>query len=248
MIKSKIQFVLPMKWLMKKKYYIHLILISLLSCFLQAAPRIVLFFKEAQVPEATTITKKIQKPAQLAHYMTKGMIHQKTPMIEGIVAVYGGYMGVSDYNGELSFPRKHQKMTVTILITPDIAPITLAENTVLSWVRVPGAPAAMYESDMIYDQDTDEHYWQTRQVLLTEDISIPLSAITIIADPKNVIMHTEKIVTNDTANLIVPPLLVKKGMNVIENSLHMLTIRHLFKSIQTEENREPLKILTHILD
>ena len=61
-------------------------------------------------------------------------------------------------------------------------------------------------------------------------------------------METGRKITNESGNLVLPDIYVKKGTSIIDNSLYVLTIRHLFKPVETEENREPLKILTHIVD
>ncbi len=231
---------------MKKEHYIHLMILLLISCSIQAVPRIVLFFKQAPLTDAEKISQKLKKPGKLAKYVAKGMM--KASPIEGIVAVYGGYMAASDHNGELSFPRKHQKSIVNILITPEIVPVPLSENTILNWRRIPGIPATMYECEVSYNEDKAYHYWQTREVPLEENMTVPLATIVVVAKPKNVQIDLEKALTHETANLVLPSFYVKKGINVIENSLYMLTVRHLFKPIHTEENREPLKIITDITD
>ncbi len=83
---------------------------------------------------------------------------------------------------------------------------------------------------------------------MPEDNKIPLSAIVITADPKNVVVNAGETVTNETANLVLPDILVRKGINIVKNSSYMLTVRHLFKPVETEEKREPLKMITHIID
>ena len=106
----------------------------------------------------------------------------------------------------------------------------------------------MYVCEQVHDEEKNQHYWQTKEIGILEDMNIPLAAMVILAKPKNMRMHVGKTFINDTANFVLPDVYVKKGINNTENSLYMLTIRHLFKPIQTEENREPLKILTQIVD
>jgi hypothetical protein len=230
---------------MKKSKYIVLMTLLTMSA-LYAGPRMTLFFTPEPLTDAEKISQKFAKPGKIAKYTARGML--QTSLVEGILATYGGYVTSSDYNGELSFPRKHIKNNIEIIITPEIIPIPLFESTILNWRRVPGLPATMYVCEQLYNEQKDQHYWQTNEVPLSEDMTIPLSAIIIVAKPKNMRMESGKTSTNESGNLVLPNVYVKKGINIIDNSLYMLTIRHFFKPVQTEENREPLKILTHIVD
>lgn len=231
---------------MRKNNYVHLIVLLSISCSLYADPRIVLFLKEEPLTDAEKISKKLAKPAKLAKYAAKGML--TSSLVEGIVATYGGFVTASDYNGELSFPRKHQKNSVDIVITPEVIPVPLFESTMVNWKRVPGVPAVMYRCQEMYNAQKEEYYWHVQEVPLSDDMTIPLAAIIIIAQPKNVRMDIGDNPTNETGNFVLPNVYVKKGIDTLKNSSYMLLIRHLFKPIQTEENREPLKILTQILD
>jgi hypothetical protein len=205
-----------------------------------------LFFKPELLTDAEKISQKLKRPGKLAKYTAKGIL--KTSLVEGFLGTYGGYIATSDYNGELSFPRKHLGKTITVVITPQIVPIPLFENTILNLSRVPGVPASMYVCEQIYDEQKNQHYWQTNEITVLQDMNIPLAALVILAKPKNMRMHVGKTPVNETANFVLPDVYVKKGINNVENNLYMLTIRHLFKPVETEENREPLKIITQIID
>ena len=232
---------------MKMNKYAYLLLLSLSVSAIHATPRITLFFKPDLPTQAEKISQKLKKKTKKrAHHIAKEVL--KAPRIEGIFVTYGGYVAASDYNGEVSFPRKHLGTTITMIITPEIVPVPLFENTILNWKRIPGVPVSMYVCQQIYDAQKDHYYWETKEINVTEDMAIPLAAITIIADPKNVRMDVGKTPTNETANFVLPNLYVTKEIDIPENSLHMLLIRHLFKPIETEENREPVKILTQIVD
>lgn len=242
MIMSKIQFVLPVGRYMKKSYYV----LVTLFCFVKivADPTITFFFKP--IPDIKQVTQKIKKPGKLAKHTVHGIV-QHAP-IAGILVTYAGFVTASNYNGEVVLPRKHQKTAITILVTPEMTPIALFENTILHWQLIPGEPAQMYSCELKQNGKTGGYYWDTQEVALPEDNIIPLSALVITADPKNVVVNMGETVTNETANLVLPDILVRKGINIVKNSSHMLTVRHLFKPVETEEKREPLKMLTHIID
>jgi hypothetical protein len=210
----------------------------------EANPTISFFFR--QDPDLERISQKLRKPGKLSEYTVKGIMQPN--LIEGIIATYGGYMTESDYSGEVVFPRKHPQNTIEILITPHINPVPLLQNTISYWTRVPGLPATVYACEQKYDDAKDHYYWQVQEVPLSEDKTIPLATIVIIADPKNITMNPGITMTNATANLVLPDVYVRKGIATIQNAAYTLTIRHLFKPVLTEENREPLKILTHVID
>ncbi len=244
MIMSKIQFVLPVGRCMKKSYYV--LVMALLCCSVRvvADPIITFFFKP--VPDIKKVTQKIKKPGRLAKHAANGIV-QHTP-VAGILVTYAGYVTASNYNGEIVLPRKHQKTGITILVTPEMTPIALFENTILHWQLIPGLPAQMYSCELQQDGKTGGYYWNTQEADLPEDNKIPLSAIVITADPKNIVINPGQSVTNETANLVLPDIFVRKGINIVKNSSYMLTVRHFFKPIDTEEKREPLKMITHIID
>lgn len=231
---------------MRKNNYIYLILLASVFCRIYADPRIVLFFQAEQMSDAEKISAKLKKPGKLARYAANGML--RSSIVEGIISAYGGYVATSDYNGELSFPRKHQKNNIVIVITPEIAPVVLFESTINAWKRLPHVPAAMYRCEQIYDAQKDGYYLKTEEIPLSEDMNIPLAAVIVIAEPKNVRMEIGTTPAIETGNFVVPTLYVKKGINTLENSSYMLAIRHLFKPTRTEENRETLKTLTQIGD
>jgi len=243
MIMSKIQFVLPVGRYMKKSYYV---LGTILLCSLKivADPTITFFFKP--VPDIKKVTEKIKKPGKLAKHAAHAVV-QHAP-VAGILVTYAGYVTASNYNGEVVFPRKHQKTVITIVITPEMTPIALFENTLLHWQLIPGLPVQMYSCELKQNSKTGGYYWDTQEVAVPEDNKIPLSALVITADPKNIVINTGQSITNETANLVLPDIFVRKGINIMKNSSYMLTVRHFFKPIDTEEKREPLKMITHIID
>jgi hypothetical protein len=244
MIMSKIQFVLPVGRDMKKSYYV--LVSSLLFSFVKIAadPTITFFFKP--FPDIKKVTQKMKKPGRLAKHTVRGIV-QHAP-VAGILVTYAGYVKASNYNGEVVLPRKHQKTEITILVTPEMTPIALFENTILHWQLIPELPAQMYSCELKQNSKTGGYYWETQEVALPEDNKIPLSAIVIIADPKNIVVNLGESTTNETANLVLPDIFVRKGINIVKNSSYLLSVRHFFRPIDMEEKREPLKMITHVID
>lgn len=227
---------------MKKSYYSVAFSWLLYCTGVMADPAITFFFKP--LPDINKITQKIKKPGKLAKHNAHGII-QQIP-VAGILVTYAGYVVSSSYNGEIVLPRKHQTTAITILVTPEMTPIALFENTILHWQLIPGVPAQMYSCELKRDDKAGNYYWDTKEISLPENNIIPLSALVITADPKNIMVNTGKTTTNETANLVLPDIFVKKGINIVKNSSYILTIRHLFRPVITEEKSEPFKMLTHV--
>ena len=230
---------------MKKNHYIVVLPLLLLSFFrIGANPTITFFF--TSVHDVEKISKKLRKPGKLAKHTARGII-QHVP-VAGLLVTYGGYVTTSSYNGEIVLPRKHQKPAVTILVTPEMVPVSLFENTILHWSLISGLPAKMYSCEQKHNNKTGQNYWNVQEIPLPADNIIPLATIVIIAHPEDIIMKIGETPTNETANLVLPDIDVKKGINIIKNSSYMLTIRHLFRPVDTQEKREPFKVLTHIIE
>jgi len=229
------------KVVMKKRYLLFILPLFLIFLKLKSSPTIVLSFDLLPDKEAG---EKIKKPGKIAKHTIKGMTHH-TPMA-GILATYGGYLNASDYDGYIRFPRKHEKPSLELIVTTKIIPITMFENTIHHWQLEPGNPAAVYAIEQKYDEGKKYHYWQTTKVAQPENDQIPMTAIVIIANPDKIIIDNEATPTHEGPNLILPPIYAKKGSNMVNNSLYMLNLRHLFKFASPKYNAEPLRLTTHI--
>ncbi len=229
---------------MKKTYNLYLLLLLLVYGQIGANPTISFFFK-AEL-DIDHIGNKLKKPGNLAKYTVKGAMSPS--LVEGIVVTYGGHITASDYNGEVIFPRKHPKDAVEILITPHIIPVPWFDSTIGYWTRVANNPATVYSCEQKYNDKEENYYWDVEHISLSQDPTIPLATVIIIARPENVMMKEETTPTNNTANLVLPDVYIKKGLKTVENAAYSLTIRHLFKPVRTEEKRDHLKILTHVID
>ena len=226
---------------MEKSKYIHLIALLGFIFNISAVPNITLFFKPAI--DIERISKKLQKPGKLAKYMVKG--YASSP-VEGIIGLYGGYVTASDYDGQISFPRRHQSTTIDIIIAPEIAPVALFENTVSRWVLPEGVSAVRYICEKSYNAEKKEYYWNMKEVGATNDRDIPMSALIIIGKPSNFEVQVGTTKMEHSSNLVLPDIYVKKGFNSVKNAIYALTIRHLFKPVEAQQRRESLETLSQI--
>src|SRR5579862_4552201 len=157
-----------------------------------------------------TMSDTLKNPGKIAHHSLHGVLQKN--IISGIFATYGGYLTTSDNNGMLSFPRKHENPTINILITQQITPSVMTENTLHHWELEAGVPAKMYTATRQQDTVADLFYWDVQEAPLPEDNRIPLDAIIIFAKPKHIYVPIGITPTKNKPNLILPDIFVKKGI------------------------------------
>ncbi len=229
---------------MKKYYYTLFLLVSSLASHIAADPIICFFFKS--IEDQQKIAHKLKKPGKLAHHTINGIANHIP--IAGIYATYSGYITISDENGEIRFPRKHRDNSANIIVTQSIEPIPLFENTIQQWNLIPQEAAEMYGLVEVYDDKTKEYSWQTHRMNIPHDNKIPSSAIIILAKPKNIVIPSETVKTVKSANLMLPPVYVKKGINIMSQGVHTLTIRYLFRPVEQKIQQTPLQVSTQLLN
>lgn len=228
---------------MKKYYYIFIGFFLFICMQMGANPTISFFFRP--LSDLEKIVSKLKKPGHVVKAQVHGAMDHSSVM--GILVLYAGYMATSDFNGEIIMPRKHSSSSVNIVVMSELLPVMLFENTVDHWQFIPGVPAVMYSAEQKYD-DTTGYYWELKQIPIPADYKIPLSSIIIVAKPKNIVIPSGITPTHETANLVLPPIYVTKGINIVTNNIYMLTLRHLFKPVDVKNKRELIQILTHVID
>lgn len=229
---------------MKNKYPIFITLFIGIHSSVLCNPIVSFFFKA--LPDTEHIAQKLNQPGKIAKHTINGIAQHNS--IAGICVTYSGYIDISDDNGQVSFPRKHTANVADIIVTTRIEPVQLFENTIKHWRLPTEAPTSRYLVKEVYDEKSNQYSWHTEKAPLPSDHIIPLSALVIIAKPSHIVIPSEINTTIKTANLMLPPVYVKKGTNIVSNCAYFLNIRHLFKPVDSKVQRMPLRITTHLLD
>ena len=167
-------------------------------------------------------------------------------LIAGIEVTYSGYLTVSDDSGEVSFPHKPTKPIITVLITSRIAPIMMAGNTVHHWVIEENNPATLFRFSLEKDMITQLTYWNVQPLPLPADNAILLQTIIILANPKYIEVPTGITPMQESANIILPDIYVKKGINNPSQALYAMNIKHLFDAVHYLNKNEPKRSITLI--
>jgi hypothetical protein len=161
----------------------------------------------------------------------------------GITASYAGFIDISNISGQIIFPRKHNNPYVYFVITDRLTPVTMLGNTIAHLAFTPGADSALYKVQQNYDIETNTVFWNTQKIEKPDNNIIPLESIIIIAKPKNVVIPEGVTITQEGPNLILPDVYVKKGVNLINNTLYMLNLSYLFSLPNSKYKQEEKRYL-----
>jgi len=176
-----------------------------------------------------TILKQLERPGTRDIYRLRRLLNRQ--QVSGIFATYAGYLNLSGLDGMLTFPLKHSKPTVFILITNRIVPMPITSNTIHHWEIKPGTPAALYRMEQIADPVRSELMWRTTKLELPTDNRIPPEAIIIIAKPTSIEVSTKDIVAQQGPHFILPDIQVKESINLLGNALYAVNLFHFFKPV-----------------
>jgi hypothetical protein len=172
--------------------------------------------------------------------------HVDPNIVNGVIATYGGYVNVSDNLGQISFPFKQVQPTVKLLITPEITPILMVGNTINHWELQKATPAVMYTIEKKQDDITKLYYWDTQPADIPQDRLIPKETLIIIANPEDIFVPTGVTPTTDNTHIILPPVYVKKEINVLEHTLYMLNLILFFGPVDNLYKKDTLRYSTQL--
>ncbi len=225
---------------MKSRFLFGFLLfsISFLSARLPVSSIITFFLVEAPFtsPEedVTKFNQKIAIPGKMANKIANALTSQPN---KGIFATYGGYLVVSNFNGQITFPRMQQKTDFFLIVTEKIQPILMIGNTIHHW-EFTKMPTTIYSIERKQNSETKLFYWDVQEVSKPENNIIPLNSIIIFAKPKNIIVPTGITISNDNPQLILPPVYVVKNNNNTLPALETLQVRQFFGTIHLENKKE----------
>ncbi len=220
---------------MKQKNVLFLLL---LGSQLSADPILTFFFRDfPQVDLARQTMDKLKKPHAIAKRTLLGLTSYNP--IAGIFSTYYGFINVSDYMGQTSFPRKQSKGIIKLFITNKISPVMMFNNTVSHWELVPGAQAAAYTLELKEDPATKLSLWLVKKGTVPENGQIPATeSLIILAKPYNVYIPLGATLSSQDVNLELPDIYAKKGISSTRNALYMLNLTFLFRPVDLLYKKE----------
>jgi hypothetical protein len=172
----------------------------------------------------------LQEPGKLARQLLKTLV--EVGHFQGVIASYMGYITVSDFSGQIIFPRMHQAPELNLLITPMVEPVMMLGATVHHLALLNALPAQMYRISRKQDAETEIYYWDIQLVELPASKRIALDTIILFTKPDNIIVPTGITITDDSPMLKLPDMYATKELNVAMEALRVLKIRHFFGPVQ----------------
>ncbi len=200
-----------------------------------AEPNIIAFFKYEKPfidLEAELLKEKIEKPGKINRWGLKQLLTIPLSTL-GIIGAYAGYCTVSNSIGQLTFPRKHAKDEITVVITQKIKPVIVRGQTVRNFIVTPGAPSQWYTfTRNPADQKIRTPYWTVKDLDVTENTRIPAEALIIFAKPEDIKIPTSPIATIGGTTLLLPTLDITKLYRVEPNALQFLKVSKYFSPVK----------------
>lgn len=188
-------------------------------------------------PQLPSQTKNIKKDWSVSKKQT-----------QGVYGSYFGYLSCSNPSGELIFPRKQTDTTFTLVITDKIKPVIMLGNT-LSSLQIP--EKATYDYYIITqknDSQTKLTFWDVQKATLPKDRNLPLNSIIVFAKPEHVFISPGvTVIPNPTAQLKLPTLFIKDSIQLADNALSVLPIRHFFEPVQRTFKTEKAGVQSKIV-
>jgi len=217
-----------------KKLFLSFILASTAHQLIVASPVITVFLRpypEAKPTEyAHDVNNKLQKPGKIAQY---SLYDPMTHIPTSVFGTYSGYLALSDQLGQLTFPRKHQAPSLTLVVADKITPIMMLGNTIHHWEIEKDSQAAFYKFERKQDPETSLFYWDVQPTQAPADNILPMESIAIIAKPQHIVVPTGVTLTEDSPHLILPNIYVKRGIEKLSNALYLLNISQFFGPLDT---------------
>ena len=230
---------------MKRNFIIFLFLYLVSTRIFGDNPHIItLFLKKYPAIEKYDIDHAQQKLKNQQKLANSTIKHTTQNWTEGIFCSYAGYLAISNYLNQITFPRKHQKEKFYILVTPKINPIFMFPNTIHHLEINDQSPSDFYSLEKIHDKQTNMYMWKTEKKDIPKNKRIPLNTIIFFSNPKHIYVPTGVVLTNNNAQLVLPDIYVKKTFNHAANSLFVSNIKQFFGNVQTTENAKGLVIQT----
>lgn len=228
------------------------LLVFSLACFsfcriFAADPVITMFMVPYPMDNAAAqkAAAKLRKPGKIAQRKLEGSFQVNS--VAGIYSTYAGFIEVSNAIGQTTFPRKHTKPYIYMLVTPRITPIIMFEQTVNHWELDKQTPAAMYSYERTYDKETDLMFWEAKKEALPENNQVPLESIVIFAKPEYVHIPLGITLTRESQNFILPDIFIKKGISYAKNAMFLLYLIHLFGPIHPNEVKSPTRYSSQVV-
>lgn len=185
-------------------------------------------YPEVAQQDTKKLAANLDKAGKPDRYRAKRLFSRP---LSGIFATYGGFLDISDSLGEISFPRKHTKPFLYLIITQKMTPMVMSGNTIHHWELEENEPVEVYKFEQIHDEEFNTTYWLVTQEPIPQNNIIPLESLAIFVDPKYVFVPLGITLYTESPHLILPDIYIKPGFDLNAQALYILNLTHYFGSV-----------------
>lgn len=159
-----------------------------------------------------------------------------TPKLSGLVAIYGGYMDISDKDGIIQFPLRQASKKIYIAFTEKIKLVRVKNNTFShrEFVNSKKNKTSIYLYEKKID-DKKNFYWNVKEVQVPQDKKINPLTMVIFTHPSNVFIRTGDFLSNDSQHFVLPEIYVINTYNQALTTLSILGVKRFFEPVKFEE-------------
>ncbi|KKQ11792.1 MAG: hypothetical protein WCS92_00680 [Candidatus Babeliales bacterium] len=229
----------------------------LIMCFikLNADNRIILYLKTAPTNiinqalaeaknEAIPEKNKQTLPSKTVKKQINGARTWLVPKLSGFVAIYAGFIDISDRDGLISFPLRHVTPKLNIAITEQINLLKVKENTIAHREFLPRdkAQTKLYNFERKEDVDPQDptkktQYWSVQEIPLPADNKINPLTLVIFAKPSNIYVPVGDFMSVESSHLVLPEIYVIGNKNQSDILFQTLDITRYFEPITKEQEK-----------
>ncbi len=162
----------------------------------------------------------------------------------GIYISYFGYIEATDHEGQVTFPRSHQKPNFTLIVSTDAQPIFMIGSTVGFWQLNEGAHYACYQIEKKQDTETKRWIWNIQKSTPPKNGQLSVDTILVFADPAAIYIPEGVTLTDNNHQLVLPPVYAKETIVLSEDALKVLEVKNFFQTLNNTHKKEKLAIQT----
>lgn len=231
-----------------------LLVFLLLFCqfYSRADNRIIVYLKHAPLDLIKATVEKAQQEVKnsqegLINKITKiknfeneklknEYIKLLTPKLGGFMAIYGGFLDISNKDGIIQFPLRQTAQKLYIAFTDKIKLIKVKGNTFShrEFADQIKHPIKLY----LYEKKVDNKnnsFWSVQEAKLPEDKVISPITMIFFTNPSNVVVQTGDFLSNNSQHFVLPEIYVIDTFNQALVDLGVLKVKRFFESVKFEE-------------
>lgn len=161
------------------------------------------------------------------------------PNLSGFMALYSGYIDYSNPDGLVSFPLRHTKSKLYLVITPRIKLVDAKGNTISHREL---DPSVLNKTEIyLFEKKEDENkqfYWSVKKQDLPKNNRINPLSVVLLTKPKNVYIATGDYMTDNSKHIILPNnIYIVGNIDNTKIALNTIGVKRYFEPIKYKEEK-----------